>query len=98
MSATFNTVNKWAQDIGDTLVSSLLCECLGRGTPSMIAVPCLKVDLVGQPAFIRSVAVLREYGVYILQEPERYQSPLIVPWEEVLTAMQTIIQRDRPIC
>jgi phosphopantothenoylcysteine decarboxylase len=33
MPATFNTINKWAQGIGDTLVTSILCECLGRGTP-----------------------------------------------------------------
>jgi phosphopantothenoylcysteine decarboxylase len=95
MPATFNTVNKWAQGIGDTLVSSLLCECLGRGTPSMIAVPCLKMDLVRHPAFTRSVAVLREYGVHILHEPERYKSPLMVPWEEVLTTLQAAIQQDR---
>jgi len=41
MPATFNTINKWAQGIGDTLVCSLLCECLGRGTPPIVVVPCL---------------------------------------------------------
>lgn len=91
MPATFNTVNKWAQGIGDTLATSLLCECLGRGMPPIVLVPCLKMDLVRHPAFPQSIAVLREYGVRILHEPERYPSPLMVPREEVLSALQTIM-------
>lgn len=90
MPATFNTINKWAQGIGDTLVSSLLCECLGRGTPPIVAVPCLKMDLVRHPAFSKSIATLRECGVSILHEPERYPSPEMVPWEDVMDVLQTI--------
>jgi phosphopantothenoylcysteine synthetase/decarboxylase len=83
MPATFNTINKWAQGIGDTLVASILCESLGQGTPPVVAVPCLKMDLVRHPAFKKSIALLRECGVRILHEPERYPSPLMVPWDEV---------------
>lgn len=93
MPATFNTINKWAQGIGDTLVSSLLCECLRRGTPPIIAVPCLKMDLVRHPAFSKSIAFLRECGVHILHEPERYPSPLMVPKEEILSKLQMIHQQ-----
>ena len=85
MPATFNTINKWAQGIGDTLATSLLCECLGRGTPPIVVVPCLKMDLVRHPAFSQSLAVLQKYGVHVLHEPERYPSPLMVPWEKVLS-------------
>ena len=83
MPATFNTINKWAQGISDTLVTSILCEALGRGTPPILAVPCLKMDLVRHPAFKKSIALLRECGVRILHEPERYPSPLMVPWDEI---------------
>jgi phosphopantothenoylcysteine decarboxylase len=83
MPATFNTINKWAQGISDTLATSLLCEALGRGTPPVVAVPCLKMDLIRHPAFKRSLALLREYGVRVLHEPERYPSPLMVPWDDV---------------
>jgi phosphopantothenoylcysteine decarboxylase len=83
MPATFNTINKWAQGIGDTLVVSILCEVLGRGTPPTLAVPCLKMDLVRHPAFKKSIAHLREYGIRVLHEPERYPSPLMVPWDEI---------------
>ncbi len=90
MPATFNTINKWANGIGDTLATSLLCECLGRGTPPIVLVPCLKMDLVRHPAFAQSIAIVRKYGVRVLHEPERYPSPLMVPWEKVLSELQII--------
>lgn len=88
--ATFNTVNKWAAGIGDTLAVSILCEALGRGSPPLILVPCLKMDLVRHPAFAKSIAFLREYGVQVLHEPERFPSPLMVPWNEIENALQQV--------
>lgn len=90
MPVTFNTINKCAQGIGDTLVSSLLCECIGRGAPPIIVVPCLKMDLVRHPAFSKSIALLKECGVKVLHEPERYPSPLMVPWEEIFSTLQAL--------
>jgi phosphopantothenoylcysteine decarboxylase len=58
----------------------------------MIAVPCLKMDLVRHPAFARSIALLREYGVRVLHEPERYKSPLIVPWDEILATLHEVTE------
>ncbi len=94
MPATFNTINKWAQGIGDTLVISLLCEALGRGAPPIVAIPCLKMDLVRHPAFSRSIALLRECGVHVLHEPERYPSPLMVPWSEILATLLEVTQNN----
>ncbi len=87
MPATFNTINKWAQGMSDTLVTGILCEALGRGTPPVVAVPCLKMDLVCHPAFKRSIALLRECGIRVLHEPERYPSPLMVPWDEIFKVL-----------
>ena len=94
MPATFNTINKWAQGIGDTLVTSILCEALGRGSPPVVAVPCLKMDLVRHPVFSRSIALLRECGVHVLHEPERYPSPLMVPWNEILATLLAVTQSN----
>lgn len=94
MPATFNTTNKWAQGISDTLATSLLCEALGRGTPPVIAVPCLKMDLVRHPAFSRNVDLLRQRGVCVLHEPERYPSPLMVPLGQVLGALHKIVDNS----
>ena len=90
MPATFNTLNKWAQGIGDTLVASMLCEALGHGSPPILTIPCLKMDLVHHPAFRQSITVLRTCGVHILHEPERYPSPLMVPWQKILAALHDL--------
>src|SRR5260221_4772523 len=94
MPATFNTINKWAQGIRDTLATSILCEALGRGTPPIVVVPCLKMDLVRHPAFSRSIALLREWGVHVLHEPERYPSPRMVPWNEILATLLEVTQSN----
>jgi phosphopantothenoylcysteine decarboxylase len=72
-------------------MTSILCECLGRGTLPMIAVPCLKMDLVRHPAFARSIALLQEYGVRVLHESERYKSPLIVPRDNIFATLHEMI-------
>jgi phosphopantothenoylcysteine decarboxylase len=87
MPATFNSLNKWAQGIGDTLVVSMLCEALGHGSPPILAIPCLKMDLVRHPIFERTVTFLRACAVHILHQPEQYPSPLMVPWHEILATL-----------
>ncbi len=94
--ATFNTINKWLLGIADTLATGILCEALGRGTPPIVAVPCLKVDLARHPAFSKNIALLREYGVQVLHDPERYPSPKIVPWETILDALNQIVKKAAP--
>ncbi len=89
--ATFNTINKWVLGIGDTLAVSILCEGLGRGTPPIVAVPYLKADLAHHPAFYKNIALLREYGVRMLYEPEKYPSPLMVPWEVILDELDKLM-------
>ena len=95
--ATFNTINKWAAGISDTLALGLLNEAIGLGLP-VVAVPTANVALVRHPAFSRSVDQLRAWGVRVLFDPERYPLPTpnmgapgaaLFPWEalfEELTA------------
>jgi phosphopantothenoylcysteine synthetase/decarboxylase len=89
--ATFNTTNKWAAGISDTLALGLLNEALCAGKP-IIAVPNPNVTLARHPAFRRSVAFLRENGVRVLFDPEVYPLPRpnegestrdLFPWEAV---------------
>ncbi len=84
--ATFNTINKWAIGIADTLAASILSEYLSSNIP-IIAVPCLKPTLAQHPAFSPNVTLLREYGVHILHDPEKYPSPMMVPWEVILSEL-----------
>jgi phosphopantothenoylcysteine synthetase/decarboxylase len=72
--ATFNTINKWAAGISDTLALGLLNEAIGLGLP-VVAVPFPNVALARHPAFQRSMSDLRSYGVRLLFDPDAYPLP-----------------------
>ena len=86
--ATFNTINKWAAGISDTLALGLLNEYTGRKKP-VLAVPVVTANsgLDSHPAFSRSMALLREYGVSVLYDPKKYPPRNEVPAEIILQAL-----------
>jgi phosphopantothenoylcysteine synthetase/decarboxylase len=63
--ATFNTINKWAQGISDTLALGLITEAIGLRLP-LVALPCLNQAQAAHPALGRSVDLLRANGVTVL--------------------------------
>lgn len=67
--ATFNTINKWALGITDTLAVGILCEYTGLQTP-LFVVPVTGKGLGAHPALQRSIRMLRRYGVHVLLQPE----------------------------
>jgi phosphopantothenoylcysteine synthetase/decarboxylase len=82
--ATFNTVNKWAQGISDTLALGLLNEAVGLGLP-LAAVPWTNAPLAAHPVFLRSITVLAEWGVRVIldlaQLPPATGGPDAFPWD-----------------
>jgi phosphopantothenoylcysteine synthetase/decarboxylase len=74
--ATFNTVNKWAAGISDTLALGLLNESLGLDVP-VVCVPWPNRALARHPAFRDSLERLSACGVRFVFDPDRY--PLPVP-------------------
>ncbi|BDH06165.1 flavoprotein [Streptomyces seoulensis] len=60
--ATFNTVNKWAAGIADTLAVGTLCEALGLGVPIAV-LPSVGEALAAHPAYQESLTRLRGLGV-----------------------------------
>jgi phosphopantothenoylcysteine synthetase/decarboxylase len=84
--ATFNTINKLALGISDTLALGLLNEGLGAGLP-IVAVPWPNAALARHPAFQRSMAALREWGVKMIFDPARLpqasEQPAVFPWLEL---------------
>lgn len=66
---TFNSLNKWAAGISDTLALGLLNENLGMGLP-IIAAPCIKEALRRHPTYSKSIELLRRAGLTLL-EPDR---------------------------
>ncbi|HEU5024794.1 MAG TPA: flavoprotein [Spirillospora sp.] len=100
--ATFNTVNKWAHGISDTLALGLLNEAVGLGRP-IVAAPWPNAALARHPAFARSVAELRAWGVTVLLDPDALPSPdsekpsgATFPWTELhahLSALRPALPR-----
>ncbi|SOB85497.1 flavoprotein [Streptomyces sp. 1331.2] len=64
--ATFNTVNKWALGISDTLALGILCESYGWGIPVAVQ-PCLSAAQAAHPAYEQSLARLRAMGVRVAE-------------------------------
>ena len=62
---TFNTLNKWAAGISDTLAFGTLNELLGVDIP-IIAAPCIKSALQRHPAYNDSTRRLTECGVTVM--------------------------------
>ena len=93
--ATFNTINKWALGISDTLALGLLCEYTGLKMP-IVTVPCFRTGggLDGHPAFFRSLQMLRDYGVRVLYEPDTYPPKNQVPPDVILTVLDKTLRKD----
>ncbi|SDR36309.1 MULTISPECIES: flavoprotein [unclassified Streptomyces] len=62
--ATFNTINKWAAGISDTLAVGILCEAYGFGIPTAV-LPYVNSVLDAHPAYRQSLERLRGMGVLI---------------------------------
>jgi phosphopantothenoylcysteine synthetase/decarboxylase len=63
--ATFNTINKWAAGISDTLVLGLLTEAIGKQVP-VVAMPFVNEAQAQHPAFEPSIQRLRQSGITVL--------------------------------
>ncbi len=84
---TFNTINKWAAGINDTVALGLLNECLAARVPIVAAVYC-KPALAAHPVFQSNVALLRHAGANILQgEGSVVTSDGGFSWAAVLDAL-----------
>lgn len=93
--ASFNTINKWAGGISDTLALGLITEAIGLGIP-LVALPFLNAAQAAHPAFGRSVRELREAGVQVLLGDAGYEPHTPhqgsknlpgYPWEKALRAV-----------
>ncbi|MEW1724560.1 flavoprotein [Streptomyces sp. NPDC093109] len=62
--ATFNTINKWAAGISDTLALGIVCEAYGLGVPIAV-LPFLNAAQAAHPAYALSLERLRAMGVRV---------------------------------
>lgn len=88
--ASFNTVNKWAAGIADTLALGVITEGVGKPV-RLVALPHVNGWQGEHSAFRRSVGLLRGDGVdVVLGEDLNHRKPF--PWDLGLDALQP--QRD----
>lgn len=96
--ATFNTINKMAAGISDTLALGLLNEAIGLGCP-VVGVPTPNIALARHPAFVNSVQQLTDWGVRLLFDPDRYPLPDpnmgapaadLFPWRALLSTLREV--------
>lgn len=90
--ATFNTLNKWALGITDTLALGILCEYTGLKKP-ILAVPGIHSasGLDTHPALQRSLRLLRRYGVHVLYEPEDHPPNNKIPAKRILSVLDELM-------
>ncbi len=63
--ATFNTLNKWAAGINDSLALGVLNDAIGLGTP-ILAVPMAAERLTAHPAWGATLTFLRRARVDVM--------------------------------
>jgi len=95
--ATFNTINKWALGINDSLALGILNESLGTDLP-IIAAPYAKSVLASHPAFAGYLRTLARSGVHLTAtealRPASDDEPF--RWHIIVEALRSLAARPKP--
>jgi phosphopantothenoylcysteine synthetase/decarboxylase len=95
--ATFNTINKWALGINDSLALGILNETLATDLP-IIAALYAKTALTSHPSFAGHLRILADAGVH-LTEPEALRPATDgdpFRWTVILDALHSLPARRTP--
>jgi phosphopantothenoylcysteine synthetase/decarboxylase len=84
---SFNSLNKLAHGIADSLALSVVAEAIGRRTPVIVA-PSLNQPLFEHPVAQRSLRTLPEWGVTIVPPVDEGAGPRLAPTERLLDAVR----------
>lgn len=89
--ATFNTLNKIAQGIADTLAHSLVAEAIGAGWPVIIA-PSMTPALANHPQVAQSLKNLQRWGVKVIEPHQEEDLLMMASTREIIEAIKYSIQ------
>jgi phosphopantothenoylcysteine synthetase/decarboxylase len=84
---SFNSLNKLAHGIADTLALSVAAEAIGRRTPVIVA-PSLNQPLLEHPAAQASLKTLPGWGVVVVPPVDDGTGPRLAPTETLLDAVR----------
>jgi len=89
----FNSLNKLAHGIADSLALSVAAEAIGRGTPVIVA-PSLNQPLLDHPATQGSLVTLRSWHVTVVPPVDEGQGPRLAPSARLLDAVRPYVGRS----
>jgi phosphopantothenoylcysteine synthetase/decarboxylase len=92
---SFNSLNKLAAGIADTLALSVTAEAIGRGTPVLVA-PSLNAPLLRHPRARASLAALRTWGVEVIDPVDDGTGPRLAPDETLLARVRAALEPAGP--
>ena len=89
---SFNSLNKLAHGIADSLALSVVAEAIGRGTPVIVA-PSLNQPLLDHPVAQASLRTLPAWGVRVVPPVDEGEGPRLAPTAQVLDAVRPFVRR-----
>jgi phosphopantothenoylcysteine synthetase/decarboxylase len=84
---SFNSLNKLAHGIADSLALSVTAEAIGRATPVIVA-PSLNQPLLDHPATRASLSTLAAWHVSIVGPVDDGKGPRLAPTAQLLDAVR----------
>src|ERR1700751_273822 len=89
---SFNSLNKLAHGIADSLALSVVAEAIGRGTPVIVG-PSLNAPLLIHPEAQASLKKLPTWGVTIVAPVDEGQGPRLAPTDALIDAVRPYARR-----
>ena len=89
---SFNSLNKLAHGIADSLALSVVAEAIGRGTPVIVG-PSLNAPLLNHPQAQASLKTLPSWGVTIVPPVDEGEGPRLAPSAALLDAVRLYVRR-----
>ena len=89
---SFNSLNKLAHGVADSLALSVTAEAIGRGTPVIVA-PSLNAPLLAHPEAQASLARLPAWGVRIVPPVDDGDGPRLAPTGRLIDAVRPHVRR-----
>jgi phosphopantothenoylcysteine decarboxylase len=87
----FNSLNKLAHGIADTLALSVAAEAIGRGTPVIVG-PSLNQPLLDHPVARASLVTLGSWNVKIVPMADEGEGPRLAPSRQLLDAVRPFVR------
>jgi len=88
---SFNSLNKLAHGIADSLALSVVAEAIGRRTPVVVA-PSLNQPLLEHPQAQASLRTLPQWGVRIVPPVDEGEGPRLAPTAQLLDAVRPFVR------